>query len=56
MAYREAAGWLAQAHVWFHPHDLALRDGGMTGSFGIAAMTGRLDVELPATVALGSDF
>ena len=36
MAYREAAGWLSQAHVWIHPHDLALRDRGLTGSFGAA--------------------
>jgi hypothetical protein len=56
LAYREAAGWLAQAHMWIHPRDLALRDGGMTGSYGIAALAGRLDSLLPATVARGSEI
>src|SRR3954471_2991672 len=30
LSYREAAGWLGYAHVWIHPHDLALRDRGLT--------------------------
>ena len=30
LSYREAAGWLSYAHIWIHPHDLALRDGGLT--------------------------
>jgi hypothetical protein len=56
MSYREAAGWLAHSHVWIHPQDLALRDGGLTGSYGAAVRAGRLETELPATVAHGSGF
>jgi hypothetical protein len=56
MSYREAAGWLAHAHVWIHPQDLALRDAGLTGSYGAAARAGRLEGELPATAAQGSGF
>ena len=56
MAYREAAGWLTHAHVWIHPWDLALRDLGLTGSYGAAARANRLEAELPATVAQGSSF
>ena len=56
MAYREAAGWLSHAHIWIHPQDLALRDAGLTGSYGVAARAGRLEGELPATTAQGSDF
>src|ERR1700735_5534552 len=56
LAFREAAGWLAYSHVWIHPRDLALRDGGLTGSYGPAASIGRLEAELPATTAQGSDF
>jgi hypothetical protein len=56
MAYREAAGWLAHTHIWIHPQDLALRDAGLTGSYGAAAWAGRLESELPATVAQGSGF
>ncbi len=48
LAYREAAGRLAQAHMWIHPRDLALRDGAVVGSSGIAALAGRLDAALPA--------
>lgn len=55
-AYREAAGWLAAEHVWIHPQDLALRDAGLTGSYGLAAMAGRLASELPATAAQGIDL
>ena len=54
MAYREAAGWLAYGQVWIHPQDLALRDAGLTGSYGVAAISGRLAAELPATSAPGS--
>jgi len=56
MAYREAAGWLAHAYIWIHPQDLALRDAGITGSYGVAAWAGRLERELPATAARGSGF
>jgi len=56
MAYREAAGWLSHAHIWIHPQDLALRDAGLTGSYGVAAGAGRLEGELPATTARGLDF
>lgn len=56
MSYREAAGWLAHSHVWIHPHDLALRDAGLTGSYGVAAHAGRLEGELPATTAQGSEL
>jgi hypothetical protein len=56
LAFREAAGWLAYSHVWIHPRDLALRDAGLTGSYGPAANAGRLEAELPATTAAGSDF
>ena len=35
VAYREAAGWVAHAHTWIHPRDLALREAGLTGSKGI---------------------
>jgi signal transduction histidine kinase len=52
IAYREAAGWLAHAHTWLHPRDLALRDVGLTGSYAVAVLAGRLQAELP-TMALG---
>ena len=51
MAYREAAGWLSYAHVLIHPHDLALRDRGLTGSYGAAFLSGRLEAQIPATAA-----
>lgn len=54
IAYREAAGWLAHAHTWIHPRDLALHDAGLTGSYTAAALAGRLDVELPTMTARGS--
>jgi hypothetical protein len=54
MSYREASGWLSHSHVWVHPHDLALRDAGLTGSYGTAARADRLEPELPATMAQGS--
>src|SRR3954469_22100796 len=56
LSYREAAGWLGYAHVWIHPHDLdlALRDRGLTSSYGVAFNAGRLDAAIPATAALES--
>ena len=54
VAYREAAGWLAHAHTWIHPRDLALHDAGMTGSYTVAALAGRLGAELPTMTAAGS--
>src|SRR5690242_7271959 len=41
IAYREAVGWLAHAHTWIHPRDLALRDAGLTGSYTVASLAGR---------------
>jgi hypothetical protein len=52
MAYAEAAGWLAHAHVWVHPLDLALRDLALTGSTALAATGGGHRV-LPHTFAVG---
>src|SRR6516165_9572565 len=37
IAYTEAAGFLAHAHAWAHPLDLALRDLGLTASSALAA-------------------
>src|SRR3954453_10916744 len=54
LSYREVAGWLSYAHVWIHPHDLALRDRGLTSSYGVAFNAGRLDAAIPATAALES--
>ena len=54
IAYREAAGWLAHAHTWIHPRDLALRDAGLTGSYAAAALAGRLGAELPTMTARDS--
>jgi hypothetical protein len=56
LSYREAAGWLGYAHVWIHPLDLALRDRGLTSSYGVAFNAGRLDAAIPATAALESGF
>jgi hypothetical protein len=56
LSYREAAGWLGYAHVWIHPHDLALRDRSVTGSYGAAFRAGRLDREIPATAAREGAF
>jgi hypothetical protein len=56
MSYREASGWLSHSHIWIHPQDLALRDAGLTGSYGAADRAGRLASELPATAAHGSGF
>jgi hypothetical protein len=52
MALAEAAGWLAHAHAWVHPLDLALRDAGLTGSTAVAA-AGRGHRVLPQTFAGG---
>ena len=38
MAFAEAAGWLAHAHAWVHPLDLALRDLGLTAPTALAAV------------------
>jgi hypothetical protein len=54
VAYREAAGWLAHAHTWIHPRDLALREAGLTGSYAVAALAGRLDATLPTMTKGGS--
>src|SRR5271165_5702016 len=54
VAYREAAGWLAHAHMWIHPRDLALRDAGLTGSYAGAALAGRLEAQLPTMTKGGS--
>jgi HTH DNA binding domain len=56
MSFREASGWLAHAHVWIHPQDLALRDNGLTGSYGVAFRGDHLETELPLTVAQNSEF
>jgi hypothetical protein len=56
LSYREASGWLAHAHVWIHPHDLALRDRGLTSSYGVAFEAGRLATEIPSTFARESGF
>jgi hypothetical protein len=49
LAFAEAAGWLAHAHAWVHPPDLALRELGLTGSYGIATYVGRPMREMPNT-------
>jgi hypothetical protein len=54
IAYREATGWLAHIRTWIHPRDLALRDAGLTGSYVVAALAGRLDTELPTMTAGGN--
>jgi hypothetical protein len=46
----EAAGFLAHAHAWGHPLDLALRERGLTASAALAA-AGGADRALPQTVA-----
>jgi HTH DNA binding domain len=48
LAYAEAAGFLAHAHTWAHPLDLALRDAGLTASTALAA-TGAGHRTLPQT-------
>jgi DNA binding protein with HTH domain len=56
MSYLEAAGWMRHAYFWISPSDLALRDHGMTTSYGAAARDGRLETVLPATAAQQSDL
>jgi ribosomal protein S25 len=51
MAYTEAAGFLAHAHAWAHPLDLALRDLGLTASTALAA-AGAPHRALPQTFAV----
>jgi DNA binding protein with HTH domain len=48
LAYAEAAGFLAYAHAWAHPLDLALRDASLTASTALAA-TGAGRRTLPQT-------
>jgi hypothetical protein len=50
LAYLEAAGFLAHAHAWAHPLDLALRERGLTASTALAA-AGAPDRALPQTFA-----
>jgi hypothetical protein len=54
MAYTEAAGFLAHAHAWAHPLDLALRDLGLTASTALAA-AGAPHRTLPQTFATTTD-
>jgi hypothetical protein len=56
LAVREAAGWLAWARFVVHPRDLALREAGLTGAYGPAALADHLAAELPATTAQGHTF
>jgi hypothetical protein len=51
MSYLEAAGWLQHAHIGIHPWDLALRDHGVTTSYGAADHADRLATVLPSTTA-----
>jgi hypothetical protein len=51
MVYLEAAGWLGHAHIRIHPRDLALRDYGLTTSYGAAAHGAQLGTVLPSTVS-----
>ena len=55
LALFEAAGFLAHHGPAVHPHDLALRDAGLTGSFTLAALAGRLKQEAPWTITEGAD-
>jgi hypothetical protein len=50
LALTEAAGWLAHAHAWVHPLDLALRDAGLTAPAALAAL-GAGARALPHTIA-----
>ena len=47
-ALHEAAGFLAHRRMSVHPHDLALREAGLTGSYTTALLTGRIAQALPA--------
>ena len=50
LALTEAAGFLAHAHAWVHPLDLALRDAGLTAPAALAAL-GAGSRALPHTIA-----
>ena len=50
LALTEAAGFLAHAHVWVHPLDLALREAGLTAPAALAAL-GAGARALPHTIA-----
>ena len=50
LALTEAAGFLAHAHSWVHPLDLALRDAGLTAPAALAAL-GAGARALPHTIA-----
>ena len=50
LALTEAAGFLADAHAWVHPLDLALRDAGLTAPAALAAL-GAGARALPHTLA-----
>jgi hypothetical protein len=54
LALLEAAGFIAHRGPAVHPHDLALRQAGLTGSYSVAAMTGRLKHTAPWTTADGT--
>lgn len=56
MSYLEAAGWLSHAHIGIHPWDLALRDHGLTTSYGAADHADRLAAVLPSTTAQEGAF
>jgi hypothetical protein len=51
----EAAGFLSHRGLPVHPHDLALRDAGLTGSYALAAMLGRRKREPAWTTTAGAD-
>src|SRR5690349_10517041 len=53
LALFEAGGFLAHQGPPVHPHDLALRAAHLTGSYTLAALTGRLKKEAPWTTANG---
>lgn len=48
---REAAGWLAHNGAWVSATDLALREAGLVGAWGLARHAGRLAREMPVTAA-----
>ena len=51
----EAAGFLAYCGPAVNPHDLALRDTNLTGSYTLAALTGRLREAAPWSTAAGGE-
>ena len=55
LALFEAAGFLAHCGPAVHPHDLALRDAHLTGSYTLAALTGRLREAAPWSTAAGGE-